>query len=242
MKIALISDIHGNLEALTSVLEKIDQLQVDHIFSLGDVIGYGCDPIACMNLVDKRASVKLMGNHEYAVLGQLTTNSYTPAAKISTEWTKKQLTDREFTMIAEYHMIHEFEKVTMVHSSPDKPDRWQYILDATQAKHAFEHFSGNICFYGHSHMPTIFREMPDDIPRQQVGHNFDPSDDTRYLVNVGSVGQPRDHDARACFVTYNSSNNEIRFHRVKYDTAKTQEKMNHAGLPDVLVQRIAVGL
>ncbi|RKX28395.1 MAG: metallophosphoesterase [Candidatus Zixiibacteriota bacterium] len=241
MKVALISDIHGNLEALSAILREIEQLQVDDIFCLGDVIGYGCDPGACLDLVDKYASVKLMGNHEFAVLKRLSTDSYTPAAKVSTEWTKQQLTDRELTMIAEYQMLHEFEGITLVHSSPVAPDKWQYILSADQAEPAFDHFSGNICFYGHTHMPMIFREMPDSSPRQQTGHDFDPADDTRYLVNIGSVGQPRDNDPRACFVSYDLENSEIKFHRVEYDITKTQGKMTNAELPDVLVQRLAVG-
>ncbi|MBU8934234.1 MAG: metallophosphatase family protein [candidate division Zixibacteria bacterium] len=241
MKIALVSDIHGNLEALTAVLREIDRLQVDDIYCLGDVVGYGCDPIACLDLIDKRASVKLMGNHEYAVLRRLSTDTYSSAAKVSTEWTRGQLTDREFTMMADYRMTHDFEDGTLVHSSPLEPNRWQYILDADQAGQVFEHFKGSICFHGHSHLPTIFRETPEGLPRQQAGHDFDPTDDQRYLVNIGSVGQPRDNDPRACFVTYDLSLGEIRFHRTEYDIVKTQEKMTLAKLPDMLVQRLAVG-
>lgn len=241
MKFAIVSDIHANLEALKAVLDEIDRMQVDEIDCLGDVVGYGCDPIACLDLIAERALVKLMGNHEYAVLGKLSTETYSTAAKISAEWTRQQLTDREYTIMCDFKLRHESAAGTLVHASPVEPDRWGYILRAEQATPVFDHFSGQICFHGHSHLPTIFREVPDGPPRHQAGHNFDITDDQRYLVNIGSVGQPRDNDPRACFVTYDTDLGEVRFHRVEYDIAHTQEKMTRAQLPDMLVQRLAVG-
>ena len=241
MKIALISDIHGNLEALVSVLKHIEKLRVDEIHCLGDVVGYGCNPIECLNLIEENAQVKLMGNHEYAILGNISTDSYTAIAKISTKWTHRILTDREFSIISDFKMRHSFDDILMVHASPYKDDYWRYILTPEEAYKTFESISENICFYGHSHIPMIFTESSNGLPRKQVGHDFDPFEESRYLVNVGSVGQPRDNDPRACFVIFDTENQEIKYHRVEYDINKAQSKMTNAKLPEMLINRLAVG-
>jgi len=241
VQIALISDIHGNLEALVSVLNQIEKLRVDEIHCLGDVVGYGCNPIECLNLIDKNAKVKLMGNHEYAILGHISTDTYTAIAKMSTEWTRNTLTDREFSIISDFKMKKSFDNILMVHASPYENDYWRYILTPEEAYRAFEDISEKICFYGHSHIPMIFTESSSGLPRRQVGHDFDPFEESRYLVNIGSVGQPRDNDPRACFVTFDTESQDIKYHRVEYDINKAQSKMTKAKLPEMLINRLAVG-
>ncbi len=241
MQIALISDIHGNLEALVSVLKKIEKLDVDEIHCLGDVVGYGCNPVECLNLIEENATIKLMGNHEYAILGHISTDTYTAIAKISTDWTRNMLTDREFSIISDFKLKHSFDDVLMVHASPYEDNYWRYILTPEEAYQTFDYITEKICFYGHSHIPMIFSESPNGLPRRQVGHDFDPFEESRYLVNVGSVGQPRDNDPRACFVTFDTETEEIKYHRVEYDINKAQSKMTEAKLPDMLINRLAVG-
>ncbi len=241
MKIALLSDIHGNQEALTAVLRAVEESGVDEIYCLGDVVGYGCDPHACLELIEKHAAVKLMGNHESVVLGLEATSGYTNVARIAAEWTRESLSDQELSTIARYEMVHELGDITFVHASPFEPENWHYILTADEADIAFEHMTGAICFHGHTHIPQIFSEVPGTRPKRKTAHDFDPFEESRYLVNVGSVGQPRDNDPRACFVTMDLNTRAIRFHRVEYDIAAAQKKMTAAELPELLIDRLAVG-
>jgi len=182
-----------------------------------------------------------MGNHEYAVLGHISTDSYTAVAKISSDWTRDLLSDRELSIIADFKLKHSFDDVLMVHASPYESDFWHYILTPKEAYRVFEAIPEKICFFGHSHLPMIFTESPKGLPRRQVGHDFDPFEESRYLVNVGSVGQPRDNDPRACFVTFNTETRDIKYHRVEYDINKAQSKMTQAKLPEMLIDRLAVG-
>ena len=241
MKLALISDIHGNLEALTAVLEDIDKQQVDKIHCLGDVVGYGSEPTACLELVNKTCDIKLMGNHEYVILGLESPDNYTHIARISAEWTRSRLTDRDFSFITDFEMDRSLDNLYLVHSSPFEPEQWHYILSPEEAAQAFERLEGWLCFHGHSHIPLIFSEAQDRPPRERVGHSFLPDSENRYLVNIGSVGQPRDNDPRACYVTFDTDEGEVTYHRVEYDIETAQSKMAQAQLPEMLIDRLAVG-
>ncbi len=241
MKIALISDIHANLEALVSVVKQIEKLHVDEIYCLGDVIGYGCEPSACLDIVNKIASVKLLGNHEAVVLGMISTKSYTETARISSDWTKDKLSEKDIEIISSFQMTHTAEDMFLVHASPFEPDKWHYILTPAEASLSFDVLRKPLCFHGHTHVPVIFSEVPGDLPHKKTAHNFDPDEESRYLVNVGAVGQPRDNDPRACFATYDTEFKEVCFYRSEYDISTAQAKMTEAELPDLLIERLAVG-
>ena len=241
MKLALISDIHGNLEALVSVLSDIEKQKVDKIHCLGDVIGYGSDPLSCLELVNSNCDVKIMGNHEYAALGLVDIDDYNPAAQKSAMWTKAQLSDREHSLIAEYEMSHSANGMLLVHASPFEPKEWHYILTPEAALEAFEYLDEQICFFGHSHVPQLYAERDDDLPRSQVGHDFMPDDQSRYLVNAGSVGQPRGNDPRACYIIFDTDEYEVLYNRVGYDIETTQDKMTQANMPRMLITRLSMG-
>ncbi|MEW6050071.1 MAG: metallophosphoesterase family protein [Candidatus Zixiibacteriota bacterium] len=241
MRLAVISDIHANLEALEAVLRDCETHKVDTIYCLGDVVGYGGDPSPCLKLVDQHCPVKLMGNHEYAALGLLSGQIMNSVAKESMDWTQSQLTDHDFSILADLEMDARYENLYFVHASPHEPDKWHYVLTGIEADTAFRSFDDQICFIGHSHLPMIFAKAPDGSSRQQTGHDFAPDDENRYIVNVGSVGQPRDNDPRGCYVTYDSVEREIEYHRVSYDIDLTQRKMARARLPQLLIDRLLVG-
>ncbi len=241
MRVALISDIHANLEALTAVIESIADQNIDRILCLGDVIGYGSDPSPCLELVNRTCDVKLMGNHEYAALGMLSSEYYHNDARKSAEWTHQRLTDYDLSIISTFEMDHTFEDIYLVHASPHEPQRWHYILQPEMAHLAFQHMNTNLCFFGHSHLPMIFVESPGQLPRVKAGHDFVPDRDNRYLVNVGSVGQPRDSDPRACYAIFDSKEYDVTFARVPYDVEVTQRKMKKARLPEMLIERLSVG-
>jgi predicted phosphodiesterase len=241
MKIALISDIHANLEALEAVFQDIEKQDVDGTICLGDVIGYGCNPNECFDLVNTKCRQTLMGNHEYIAMGLLEGHQLNEVAMESSEWTRKQLSDNTMSSLADLELDARIEGAYLVHASPDEPSDWHYILKPPHAESAFKSFDENICFFGHSHLPMIFSLSPNGRLSGKNGHDFDPDPDCRYLVNVGSVGQPRDRDPRACYVVYDSSIGEVCYRRVEYDIEFAQKKMTEAKLPDMLIERLAAG-
>lgn len=241
MKFALISDIHANLEALEAVLRDITTQKADTIFCLGDVVGYGADPLPCLELVKQHCDVILMGNHEHAALGHLDQEHLNPVAQVSLAWTQTQLNDRAFSIIADCSMDAVMENVRMVHASPYMPNEWHYILAATEADLAFRSFSEHICFIGHTHLPMIFSEGEGGAHRRKVGHDFEPDEETRYIINIGSVGQPRDNDSRSCYVVFDTDAQAVTYRRIEYDIQRTQQKMQQANLPVMLIDRLMAG-
>ncbi|MDH3891361.1 MAG: metallophosphatase family protein [candidate division Zixibacteria bacterium] len=242
MKYGLISDIHGNVEALRAVLSDIKRHRVDSIHCLGDVVGYGADPTACLKLVLENCDTKLLGNHEYAALGLQSCDNFNDAAKTSTEWTQQTLDDDWIAVMSDFAVDRPMDDMYLVHASPFEPSEWHYILSATDAINAFEHLKQRIGFFGHSHIPTILREKPEGLPSIQTGHDFTADPEGRYLVNVGSVGQPRDNDPRASYVVFDSEELDIEFHRVEYDIEAAQHKMSEANLPSTLISRLSAGI
>jgi len=241
MRLALISDIHGNLEALQAVLRDIESQQVERIHCLGDVIGYGCDPVACLHLVAEHCDVKLMGNHEYAAIGVLPSEAMNVHARQSIQWTVTRLTDREISLIAEFDLTAEQDDRLLVHASPYEPDEWRYILTPSEAAEAFEHTDNRLVFHGHTHLPVINCLTSVGRIRTVAAHDFDPDEGSRYLINVGSVGQPRDNDPRACYVIYDSKEDTVSFRRIEYDISAAQAKMCRAEMPQMLIDRLQAG-
>ncbi len=241
MRFALLSDIHGNLEALTAVLADAKQQNIDKIHSLGDVVGYGCNPVECIKLVEQTCDIRLMGNHEFLALGLADESKYNPAALESITWTQERLGDYDMSILEKYKMDASDGEFYFVHASPFKPSEWNYILNVNQAVQAFENLQQRVCFCGHSHVPMIFLENPEGPPRQKTGHDILMDPDYRYIINVGSTGQPRDNDPRACYVIVDSETDDLCYRRVEYDYKYTQEKMVAASIPDVLIKRLAIG-
>jgi len=241
MRLALISDIHGNLTALEAVFADIDRQKVDTVHCLGDIIGYGPDPVACLELVMQRCTIKLLGNHEYAVMGLESLEQMNRAARKAAEWTTAQLGEREISMLADFDMEHTFDRYTLVHASPHEPDRWHYVLGIGEAKMSFAALRTDLCFVGHTHIPIVFLHASDGTIRQQMGHDFIAQSETQYLINIGSVGQPRDDDPRSSYVIVDTETAEIVYRRIAYDVEKTQKKMLEADMPQMLIERLAVG-
>lgn len=241
MRLAMISDIHANLEALTAVLADIDSQQVDKIYCLGDVIGYGADPIACLDLIRQRCTGVLMGNHEHAVIGLLSFDHLNEIARGSLTWTAAQLSEDLKDYIKSLQTEIVVNKLHLVHASPQEPTRWHYILNERAAGSALDASRANLCFVGHTHLPVIYSRTEDGVIRKRLGHDFLPDPEVKYIVNTGSVGQPRDNDPRACYLIFDSEEYEVCYRRIEYDIALAQEKMTQAEAAPLLVERIAVG-
>ncbi len=241
MKYGLISDIHGNLEALTAVLEELDRQDVDEILCLGDVIGYGPNPEECLELVRRRASVILAGNHDHAALGLLDTSYFNPYARRAVEWTAHHISEAAQKFLRERPLMREFDHFTIVHATPLQPEMWNYVLSVEDALENFPHFHGQACFIGHSHVPVIIAQDNDGGVRVLKQEELKFQQSERYIINIGSVGQPRDGDHRAACAVYDDEAREYRLLRVEYDFAATQAKIRKMGLPAFLADRLALG-
>lgn len=241
MKIAIISDIHSNLEALQAVDDALTDLGAQVVYFAGDVVGYGPDPNLCATWVQERAELAVMGNHDYAALGRMDTDTFNPNARQAINWNSDQMKDQAKEYLASLPMVLAKNGVTVVHSNPREPDGWNYIFSLWDAEMNFEHFEGDFCFVGHSHQPVAVGMDQEGQVSVLPGESFRVQEGSRYLVNVGSVGQPRDGNPAACFGLLDTDENIFKFVRVPYDFEITQKKMLVAGLPKPLAERLAEG-
>lgn len=233
MRIAIVSDIHANLEALTAVLDDIDRRKVDDVICLGDIVGYGPDPAACLDLLRARSISSFMGNHDQAAYDVDLRMTFSPLARRAIEWTADRLDDGHLDFLRTLPLLAQQHGATFVHASPRDPGAYEYVLDDVDAAAHFGSFATPICFIGHTHDPQIFRE---DLGPRVVDATH------RCLVNVGSVGQPRDGDARACYGVYDTATVAFEHVRVAYDVPATAAKIYQAGLPPQLAERLVLGV
>lgn len=241
MRLAIISDIHANLEALTAILRDLEHQNVDQILCLGDVVGYGADPVACLKLVREHCTEVLMGNHEHAVLGLLSPANLNDIARSSLSWTADQLSDDDKSFISSMKTDLIIDQLHLVHASPYEPMKWHYVLSDKAVVKAIKHARTNLCLIGHTHLPVIYSLAEDGSVRKRIGHDFLPDPDHKYVVNTGSVGQPRDNDPRACYLVFDGEAYEINYRRVDYDITLAQSKMTKVEAPKLLIERIALG-
>jgi diadenosine tetraphosphatase ApaH/serine/threonine PP2A family protein phosphatase len=239
MRYAIISDIHSNLEALQAVLEDIAGQAVDQVLCLGDVVGYGADPNECVRLVRDRAAHIVAGNHDHAAVGKTDISYFNPHAKRAVSWTAKTLMLEHARFLCGLPYTLKLEGLFLVHATPSDPPAWNYLLSARVAEAEFAEFEEPVCLIGHSHQPLIFSSG--DGTRPWRGEKLTCSPDQRYIVNVGSVGQPRDGDPRACYALVDTAGKTLQLRRVRYDVRAAQRKILQAGLPPVLAVRLANG-
>ena len=240
MKYAILSDVHGNLEALRAVLDDADS-RADGVLCLGDTVGYGADPEACVDLLAGRARGIVAGNHEYGVADRLDLSWFNRWARAAAEWTRERLDDDHRAWLAALPLSLEFGDATLVHASPAQPDEWEYIVTPEDGWAAFADFVTRWCFVGHSHVPGVWSlgsSGPDHEPRPDV---IVSERGRRYIVNVGSVGQPRDRDPRAAYALWDIEAGRVEIRRVAYDVEAARRKIEAAGLPRFLADRLAVG-
>lgn len=242
MRIAIVADLHANLEAATAVFSEIDRRGIDRIFCLGDLTGYNANPNEVLDLVRERNIPTLMGNHDAAVCGLEDPWFFRAAAKKAIEWQAEVLRDehRQWLIRAPEQMV--FNRICLgVHGSPSSRD--DYIIDWLDAMRQVEFLNGRdirICFFGHSHRPTFYSEKGNgnDIPTD-TPLSIRPG--MRYFINPGAVGQPRDHDSRAAFGIYDSEQSTFEFVRVPYDIETCARRILQAGLPPELAKRLSKG-
>jgi diadenosine tetraphosphatase ApaH/serine/threonine PP2A family protein phosphatase len=236
LKIAFLSDVHSNLEALTVALASLEKFAPDEIICLGDVVGYGADPEECLELVRQRCSIILMGNHDAAVIGREDLTYFNDFARAAVLWTRSRLASRHKEILADFPMVIKQDDMHLVHSTPKNPEAWDYIFSSHDVYDQFPAVDGKICFVGHSHVPGEYKE-----PRERLTFSENEPRSQRRIVNVGSVGQPRDRDPRLCYALYDSDREEVQFIREEYDIETAANKIKRAGLPPFLAERLFSG-
>lgn len=251
-RFAVISDIHGNLHALHAVLSRIDRLGVDDIICLGDIVGYGPHPAACLDLVLSRCGAIVRGNHDDAVMEHANLWGFNGAARAAIIWTKRVLEAGHLHEIGNLPQITHVSGIAMcVHDTPI-PASGGYLHDARAAAPAFRGVDTAICLVGHTHVPMAFgtdallpeeRVLPSQVAVQRLSDGsvveLDPG--CRYILNPGAVGQPRDSDPRASFAVLDLGAGTFSLYREEYDIASAQEATRSAGLPTVLAERLTIG-
>jgi diadenosine tetraphosphatase ApaH/serine/threonine PP2A family protein phosphatase len=240
-RIGVFSDIHGNLPALDRVLESIEAAGVDFTVCCGDVVGYGANPNECIERLRSRSIPTIAGNHDYAALSLIDITYFNEIAKRSIIWTRQNLSPENEQFLRDLPLTLEMLDMLFVHASPRCPEAWNYVITIGDARQSFKHFGQKLCFIGHSHTPFIVENIDDNLscPTEPA---VELKDDRRYLVNVGSVGQPRDRNPDACFCVFDREAHKIEIHRVEYDLAVAQEQIRSVGLPIELAERLAFGL
>jgi predicted phosphodiesterase len=245
MKLGIFSDVHSNLEALEVVLDFFEAESVTEYVCLGDIVGYGADPEECVRSIRDLHGIIIAGNHDYGLAGKTPAETFNEDAVKALAWTRRHTTlfVRFYLEALELTKVLPAYSFRLVHGSPSAPRNWEYVVDWSDVEHEFGFFAERVCFIGHSHVPFAARLAPGDTrPHRIRAHVFELKDDgSKYLVNVGSVGQPRDSDPRACAVIFDPDNHHVSFHRVEYDIKTAQRKIVNAGLPESLATRLAAG-
>ena len=241
MRYGIFSDIHANLEALEAVLAELEEAHVDEILCLGDVVGYGPNPNECIALVKEKVAFCLAGNHDVAPLGKLDVQYFNYVARKAIEWTAKELTSESQAFLQSLPMTRAYETFFIVHSTPLEPEKWGYILSMGDAEDNFAGFTQQTCFVGHSHSAWCVEKSADGHHEGRENYPILLNDSARYLINVGSVGQPRDRNPAAALGILDVENKTYELRRVPYDIPATQRKILEAGLPELLAERLALG-
>ncbi|MCL6473069.1 MAG: metallophosphatase family protein [Firmicutes bacterium] len=244
MLVGLIADIHSNAEALTSVLDRLSN--VGELWCLGDIVGYGSDPGICVDLMKSLKNNSVIGNHDLCVLQDIDISAFSAEAAEACKWNRNHLNKDQLAFLQSLPIsIEPIPGVILVHGSPGK-DIWEYILSSWQADEVFSEVQASIVFVGHSHIPLMFMKAgsaPVEYIHLSNGQVFElDRQGVKYLINPGSVGQPRDGDPRASYMVFDTDNYRIEFHRIEYPVEVTQQKMLLAGLPSSLSDRLAIGI
>jgi predicted phosphodiesterase len=243
MRIAVISDIHANIEALEAVIADIKKQNVDDTICLGDIVGYGANPNECIDLVKKTCSLTLLGNHDAAAVGLLSTQHFNIHAKIAIEWTTGNLTPPSQAFLKSLPLKENKATHTFVHATPYEPNMWYYITSLEEAAFNFQFFETVFCFVGHTHIPIIIvLEAEKEVYVHQGEHlPYGELSNVRFLINVGSVGQPRDRNSNSCYGIIDTEAKTFSYQRIAYDVQKAQAKMRKIKMPEFLINRLEEG-
>lgn len=240
MKYGIISDIHGNLPALEKVIEKLKSLGAERFACGGDIVGYGAEPSKCIEIIRSLNCVTIAGNHDWAVVNLINPELFNVYARAAVLWTQKQLKSHELDFLKNLPLRAFFDDFEISHGTVNDPENFDYIQSLEDAQLSFAEMQKPLCFLGHSHVPITFFEIGNSVSYSlETSITHEPK--IRTIVNVGSVGQPRDENPRSSCALYNSITKEIQIHRVEYDIDSAAKAIIDAGLPKILASRLFEG-
>jgi diadenosine tetraphosphatase ApaH/serine/threonine PP2A family protein phosphatase len=241
VKVGIFSDVHANLEALQAVVAFLEKAGCSRLICCGDIVGYGPDPSACLETVRRIRARVVCGNHDAAAVGRKGTADFSPTAAEAIAWTRDALRESDAIYLQNLPLADRFDPFFIVHGSPGDPGQFEYVQTLRDAEDALEDCTDSICLVGHTHHPLAVEQSNGSPARLVKTQRFALRDGARYLINVGSVGQPRDGDPRACCAVYDSTAGEVEFHRLPYNVEAVQAKIRDAGLPEFLATRLGSG-
>ena len=243
LKALIVSDVHSNLEAFRSAIADAERRGgFDEIWSLGDLVGYGPDPVAVIELLRQHDHKAVVGNHDLAAIGKLSTEAFNPHATHAAQWTAEQLGEDQQQFLLNQPMKLRIDDFTLVHGSPRDPV-WEYVVSTSSAVANFAHFDTLRCLLGHSHIPFVCRPKGENSAEFLAPTHDEPlvMGTDKMIVNPGSVGQPRDGDAKASYAVYDTTQDSMTHHRAEYGIPATQDRMREFKLPDFLIDRLTYG-
>ena len=241
MRVAVISDIHANLHALEAVAEAIDTEAPDAVWCLGDLVGYGPMPSECCSWASERARICLAGNHDLGALDELDLGDFSPDAAAAARWTRQALTADARSFLERLAPSARSDGVALFHASPRDPV-WEYVLSWEAARDAIRDSGSELTLVGHSHIPLAIVDGRGAIGGHAAGGTEVDLIGGRWLLNPGSVGQPRDGDPQAAWLLLDLETRHASFRRVPYDVERTQAEIRERGLPDALAERLSYGV
>jgi predicted phosphodiesterase len=237
---AIIGDVHSNSEALEAVLEAIKRDKADALLCVGDVVGYGAEPGRCIKIVREATNTIVAGNHDYGAVNKTDIEYFNPEAREAVLWTSRQLSQEESQYLSNLPLVVEKDNLTLVHGSLHIPELFTYIRTFYDAELCFRGLKNEVCFVGHSHVPVAI--VRDGTIKAIADPEVSLLKSSKAIINVGSVGQPRDRNPKACYVLYDTEKKLVKFRRVEYDIVKTSAKIIKAGLPVFNAERIRWGI
>lgn len=239
MRIAILSDLHANLEATEAVLADAREHDCTDFVCLGDVVGYNANPHECVEIVQKMNCPVVKGNHDEQAAQAESSRGFNALAEAAINWTREHITNEDKEWLRALHMTQEVHDFTIVHATLDAPEQWGYVFNSLDAVASFTYQPTTVCFFGHTHVAGAF--VRDDSVKKVKVEQLAIEEAKKYFINVGSVGQPRDGDWRAAYCIYHVDKNVVEQRRIKYDLATAQKKIIQAGLPRLLADRLELG-
>lgn len=245
MRIGIFSDVHANVEALSAVVEALKRERIDVHYCLGDVVGYGASPNECADIVRRVAKVTILGNHDAAVAGRMDYSYYYEAARRALDLHAATLSAENMEWLRSLPYMHKIEgtQVHLCHGSPVRLEEFEYIFAPEQARECLPYYDelGHLTMIGHSHLCKVFELSPDEVT-ELPARPFTLRPDRKYIISVGSTGQPRDYDNRASYVVYDTETRTFEFKRVEYDIEAAAQKIFEAHLERNFAHRLFIGV
>ncbi|MFH1577781.1 MAG: metallophosphoesterase family protein [Candidatus Omnitrophota bacterium] len=241
MRWGIFSDIHSNLEALEATIKAYKFYMIDKYLCLGDIVGYAASPLECIKIVKDISHVVIAGNHDWAAVDLFPTKYFNEWAKTAVEWTKDKLDLDARDLLSSLGIIYEDDDLIAVHGTLDSPEKFNYLFSVNQSDDTFWLMKKPVCFIGHTHLSGIFIQDPGGKSSYCIDKKIKLKQGYRYIVNVGSIGQPRDGNNQAGFCVYDTNKQEVELIRASYDIQSAQRKIITACLPSFLSDRLSTG-